>query len=177
LKTNWNENFIQSNKFIGRTISKSNFDLVQQKIIQFMERNKKLLDSRRSNGRIRDCHGDIHSGNIFVTDRVYIFDAIEFSKRFRYSDMASDMAFLAMDLEFKKRASLSDFFVKKYMQYTHDEQLLDLLTFYKCYRAFVRGKVTSFKLDDPNICDKEKGEAKEEATAYLLLASSYAQNI
>ena len=86
---------------------------------------------------------------------MYIFDAIEFNERFRYSDVAADMAFLAMDLDFKGRTDLSDFFVKKYVEYSGDKELMKLLPFYKCYRAYVRGKVVGFKLNDPN-CAKKK---------------------
>ena len=67
-----------------------------------MENNKALFESRIKNNKIRDCHGDMHSGNIFITDKICIFDAIEFNDRFRYSDVASDVAFLAMDLDFQQ---------------------------------------------------------------------------
>ena len=69
-----------------------------------MENNKSLFENRIKNGKIRDCHGDLHSGNIFITEKICIFDAIEFNDRFRYSDVASDVAFLAMDLDFQEQA-------------------------------------------------------------------------
>ena len=68
-----------------------------------MENKKALFESRIKNNKIRDCHGDLHSGNIFITDKICIFDAIEFNERFRFSDVASDVAFLAMDLDFQKQ--------------------------------------------------------------------------
>jgi aminoglycoside phosphotransferase family enzyme len=126
-------------------------------------------------GRVRDCHGDIHSGNIFATNGIYIFDAIEFNERFRYSDVAADVAFLAMDLDFRERSDLSDFFVEKYIEYSGDEELMMLLPFYKCYRAYVRGKVVSFKLNDPNVGREEKSSATKEAKAYFKLAFAYAK--
>ena len=139
--------------------------------------NSSLFEKRVAEGRVRDCHGDIHSGNIFVTDRIYIFDAIEFNERFRYSDVASDIAFLVMDLDFKERSDLADFFVKRYLDYSGDQGLIELLPFYKCYRAYVRGKVTSFGLRDPSIGSEEKGAAVEEAKAYFRLASVYARAV
>ena len=173
IKTNWNENFEQTREFVGKTISIKNFELIRERIGDFMRRNVSFFEKRVAEGRVRDCHGDIHSGNIFVTDQIYIFDAIEFNERFRYSDVASDIAFLAMDLDFKERADLSSFFVKRYIKYSGDQELMELLPFYKCYRAYVRGKVISFKLKDLNVDSEEKRAAMKEAKAYFKLASTY----
>ena len=175
--TNWKENFDQSEEFIGKTITKEDFQLIREKVTEFMTRNAAIFEKRIAEGKIRDCHGDIHSGNIFVTDRIYIFDAIEFNDRFRYSDVASDIAFLAMDLDFKERGDLSNFLADKYVEYSGDQGVRMLLTFYKCYRACVRGKVVSFKLNDPSINEKEKVLATQEASAYFKLASCYAKNL
>jgi aminoglycoside phosphotransferase family enzyme len=176
VETNWKENFQQTEEFINKTISTKNFKLIREKVEDFMKKNTPLFKKRIAENRVRDCHGDIHSGNIFVTDEIYIFDAIEFNERFRYSDVAADVAFLAMDLDFKKRTDLSNFFVKKYLEYSGDQELTKLLPFYKCYRACVRGKVTSFKLNDPNINAEEKTAAINEANAYFKLAATYAKN-
>jgi uncharacterized protein len=176
IKINWDENFDQTQKYINKTISGQVFNLIKSRINLFIERNKALMESRKTENRIRDCHGDIHSGNIFIVDKIYIFDAIEFNDRFRYSDVASDIAFLSMDLDFQNRKDLSDFFVKKYIDYSGDQKVETLLPFYKCYRAYVRGKVTSFKLDDPNISNEEKFIATTQAKAFFELASIYARN-
>jgi len=175
VETNWKENFEQTQEFVSRTVSVKDFKLIRGKIDGFMKGNLPLFEKRVAEGRVRDCHGDIHSGNIFVTDRIYIFDAIEFNERFRYSDTASDIAFLAMDLDFKGRSDLSRFFVKRYVGYSGDQELMNLLPFYKCYRAYVRGKVASFRLKDPNIGSDEKSKAMKEAKAYFKLASIYAK--
>ncbi len=177
VKTNWDENFAQTKDYINKTLSQPDYSLIDRKIDGFMAKNKVLFDKRTGEGKVRDCHGDIHCGNIFVTDRIYIFDAIEFNDRFRFSDVAADMAFLAMDLDFKGRTYLSDFFVKKYVEYSGDEELLKLLPFYKCYRAYVRGKVVGFKLSDADVCNKEKKEASHEAKAYFKLAANYVKNL
>jgi aminoglycoside phosphotransferase family enzyme len=175
IETNWKENFDQTKEFIGKTISTEDFKLINGKIEHFTKRNVPLFEKRMAEGCVRDCHGDIHSGNIFVTDRIYIFDAIEFNERFRYSDVASDVAFLAMDLDFKERTDLSKFFAERYVEYSGDQELMKLLSFYKCYRAYVRGKVVSFKLRDPSINREEKNMATKEAQAYFKLASTYAK--
>jgi hypothetical protein len=175
IETNWKENFEQTREFISKTISMADFELISERIGDFMKRNVSFFEKRMEEGRVRDCHGDIHSGNIFVADRIYIFDAIEFNERFRYSDVASDIAFLAMDLDIKDRADLSSFFVERYVKYSGDQELTKLLPFYKCYRAYVRGKVVSFKLKDPSLGSEEKRAAMKEAKAYFKLASAYAK--
>ena len=124
IKTNWDENFAQTLKYINQTISKTDFEFIQSRINNFMENNKLLFESRIKNNKIRDCHGDMHSGNIFLTEPICIFDAIEFNDRFRYSDVASDVAFLAMDLDFQDRPDLSDYFIGKYINYSKDQELI-----------------------------------------------------
>jgi aminoglycoside phosphotransferase family enzyme len=173
--TNWRENFEQTEEYVGKTITAENFKLIHEGVENFMKKSEPLFDERMAKGKIRDCHGDIHSGNIFVVDKVYIFDAIEFNERFRYSDVAADVAFLAMDLDFRKRPALSDFFVEKYIEYSEDQEVRMVLPFYKCYRAYVRGKVVGFRLKDPNINEQEKAAAVKEAKAYFKLASNYAK--
>jgi aminoglycoside phosphotransferase family enzyme len=177
VKTNWDENFAQTTKYINQTISQGDFQNLQTKINSFIENNKTLFESRISDKRVRDCHGDLHSGNIFITDKICIFDAIEFNDRFRYSDVASDVAFLAMDLDYQQRSDLAKYFIERYLAYSKDLQLNNMIEFYKCYRAYVRGKVISFRLDDSNIAEKEKASAITEAQAYFKLAAEYAKNL
>ena len=177
IKINWDENFSQTQKYVNQTIPVAEYQFIQNRVNNFMEKNRSLFENRIKNGKIRDCHGDLHSGNIFITDKICIFDAIEFNDRFRYSDVASDVAFLAMDLDFQQRSDLSAYFIERYMLYSKDQQLTKLLPFYKCYRAYVRGKVISFKLDDPNVSSEEKTAATKEAQAYFKLAADYAKNM
>jgi len=177
IETNWKENFEQTQEFIGRSISRKTHQFIQERINDFMRTNKNLLEKRVKENKIKKCHGDMHSGNIFIADKIYIFDAIEFNERFNNCDVASEVAFLAMDLDFKERKGLSKFFVEKYVEYSGDQQLKELLNFYKCYRAYVRGKVTSFKLNDPSINEKEKIAATKDAKAYFDLALNYAKEL
>jgi uncharacterized protein len=177
VKTNWDENFAQTKKYINQTILQSEFQFIQPKINNFIEKNNSLFESRIADKRIRDCHGDLHSGNIFITDKICIFDAIEFNDRFRYSDVVADVAFLAMDLDFQQRSDLADYFIERYIGYSKDQQLTQLLPFYKCYRAYVRGKVISFRLDDPNIKREETACATNEAQAYFKLSVEYVKNL
>jgi uncharacterized protein len=177
IKTNWKENFEQTEAYVGKTISLEDFKLIRERVEDFVKGNVSLFEKRIAEGRVRDCHGDIHSSNIFATNGIYIFDAIEFNERFRYSDVSADVAFLAMDLDFRRRSDLSDFFIERYVTYSGDQELRKLLPFYKCYRAYVRGKVAGFKLDDPNVSNEDKNAAAEEAEAYFKLAADYVKTL
>ncbi len=177
IKVNWDENFDQTKKYIDKTITAADYPFLENKVGSFMEANHALFEGRIGRGKIRDCHGDLHSGNIFITDKICIFDAIEFNDRFRYSDVASDVAFLAMDLDFQQRPDLADYLIERYLAYSKDQDLTKVLPFYKCYRAYVRGKVISFKLDDQNVSDKEKADATKEAQVYFKLAAEYAKKM
>jgi len=172
-RVNTDENFEQTRCFIGRTIEKAAYDALVSYTDIFYTVHKDLFPKRIADGRIRDCHGDLHMEHVVLTDPVAAFDCIEFNDRFRYSDTAADIAFLAMDLDFHGRRDLSDALVLAYVDGTGDVGVLDVLNFYKVYRAYVRGKVLSFKLDDAHISEGEKEEARSSARAYFELALSY----
>ena len=82
-----------------------------------------------------------------------------------------------MDLDFHGKENLSTYFVDRYIHYSNDKGLLNILSFYKCYRAFVRGKVTSFKLNDKSVSEKEKEESKQLAKKYFDLTFKYSKQI
>jgi len=170
---NTDENFDQTEKYIGRTISKDNYQRIKDYTESFVEKHAPLFNKRIKEGRIRDCHGDLHAAHICFSDGICIYDCIEFNDRFRYCDIASEMAFLAMDLDHYGRADLSRSLVKAYVAESGDNELLELLGFYKGYRAYVRGKVEGFKLDDPYISKVEKEKTQEVAASYFDLARSY----
>ena len=105
---------------------------------------------------------------------MYIFDCIEFNERFRFCDVASDIAFLAMDLDFHGLASLSARFVDRFIQKSDDRTLAKMLNFYKCYRAYVRGKINLFTANAPEVDTKTKQQCLEMAQKYFQLAERYA---
>jgi aminoglycoside phosphotransferase family enzyme len=170
---NAEENFTQTEKYIGGTISRGQYQRIKAYTEGFISQNASLFNKRIADGMIRDCHGDLHAAHICFTDDICIYDCIEFNDRFRYCDVASEVAFLAMDLDNYGRVDLSRSFVNAYVAQSQDNELLKLLNFYKCYRAYVRGKVESFHLDDPHIAGEEKARIKERARRYFELAESY----
>jgi aminoglycoside phosphotransferase family enzyme len=170
---NTEENFNQTEKYIGNTIVQEKYQRIKAYTNRFIEENSALFRQRITNGRIRDCHGDLHAAHICFGNGICIYDCIEFNDRFRYCDVASEVAFLAMDLDHYGRADLSGDFVNAYVVRSQDKELVALLNFYKCYRAYVRGKVESFKLDDPHISNEEKARVLAIARNYFELAESY----
>jgi predicted kinase len=91
--------------------------------------------------------------------------------------VASEVAFLAMDLDRRGRSDLAERFVDRYQQASGDETLRDVLDFYRCYRAYVRGKVNSFQLDEPEVPDDAKATAREIAQNAFALACDYASRL
>ncbi len=193
VRFNWDENFAQTAEFRGKTITARQFAETQAAVERFMAEKRALFRQRRKGGFVRRCHGDLHSKNIFIlgedsrgrglkdssggtgeSSSIRIFDCIEFNPRFSCSDVASEIAFMAMDLDYWGHKDLADFLVERYVVFTGDTGLLRLLDFYKCYRAYVRGKVTSFVLNDPGVATRGKAEARSTAAKYFELSHRYA---
>ncbi len=170
---NIEENFSQTAPNIGRTITREQYQQIRDYTNTFVEKNAPLFEKRAADGRIRDCHGDLHAAHICFMNGICIYDCIEFNDRFRYADVASEVAFLAMDLDNYGQPDLSKAFVDAYLTASKDKDLPHLLNFYKCYRAYVRGKVEGFKLDDPLILEQEKTKILTVARRYFTLATTY----
>ncbi len=173
IRRNCDENFTQTEKYIGSSITAEEYQRIRDYTDRFIDANRQLFNRRVAEDKIRDCHGDLHAAHVCFTDDICIYDCIEFNDRFRYSDVASEIAFLAMDLDRYQQSALSVHLVDTYVGLSRDEGLLGLLDFYKCYRAYVRGKVESFKLDDPYIPEEEKARVLSAAQSYFKLARSY----
>jgi len=174
IATNVLENFDQTRKYREGPVSKEAFDALESWSRSFMDNNAALFDLRRAQGHIKDCHGDLHLEHICIEDdAISVFDCIEFNERFRFGDVASDVAFLSMDFDFNGEPSLGDTFVNAYVDASGDASLCDVLKFYKVYRAMVRAKVTSFMLDDGGLDDAARDEAFRRAKQYYDLAYEY----
>ena len=169
------ENFEQTESFIGcEALSQAQFDAISTYARDFLSRDE-MFNQRMDAGKVRDCHGDLYSANICLADQVYIFDCIEFNERFRYCDVASDAAFLAMDLDFHNLKSMSEHFIDRLTAASGDETLRPMLNFYKCYRAYVRGKIGLFTAHDPQVDEATKKSCLEQAAKYFILAEQYAK--
>ena len=175
IRHNWDENFEQTEPFIDRTLSRQTWETCCAEIERYMRVYSHIFDERISSGRIRDCHGDMQTDDIFVdpdTGTAHVLDAIEFNRRFRYSDTLSDVAFLSMDLRKRGAPELAEAFLESYYASSSDTPIPSLLLFYECYRAYVRGKVRSFVVDQPEPAAAEKESAASEARGFFELALS-----
>jgi hypothetical protein len=170
---NISENFQQTERFVGTCLAPAEFDDLRAYSRAFLDQKKGLFDQRAAEGRIKDGHGDLHTAQIFLENGISIIDCIEFNNRFRYSDVAEDIAFLAMDLDYHHRPDLSQLFVLAYIEESEDDGVVGLLDFFKVYRAYVRGKVNSFRLDDAQLSAGEREQVLTSAQSYFRLAHSY----
>jgi aminoglycoside phosphotransferase family enzyme len=172
--TNTQENFAQTDKYFGTIIEPETYHHLKAYTEGFIKDNAALFRERMAGGYVRDCHGDLHAAHVcFLKNGICIYDCIEFIDRLRYTDVVADVAFLAMDLDHYGRRDLAEVFVRAYIRESGDKELMRLLNFYKCYRAYVRGKVGCFQYDDPQIPSGEKEKIQDEARSYFELAESY----
>jgi len=128
---------------------------------------------RRRRGFVRECHGDLHLGNIARIDgELVIFDGIEFSEEMRWIDVMSEIAFVVMDLEDRRRVELAHRFLNAYLEGTGDYAGLAVLPFYLAYRALVRAKVALLRTAQAG---RGASASRTESRGYLRLASRYAE--
>jgi hypothetical protein len=133
---NWDEHFTQTRPYLDWPLAREASDEIHRRVLAFCRTRASLFDRRIAAGRIRDGHGDLRAEHVCLTDPVAVVDCIEFNHRFRYGDVAADVAFLAMDLEEQGFPDLAQGFVRAYGAYAEDAELPSVLDFYQCYRAF-----------------------------------------
>jgi len=177
IRHNHEENFAQTLKYVNVTIPEYQYNFIKDYVENFLAEKKALLEKRVADHRIRDCHGDLHLEHICIADEIIVFDCIEFNERFRFADVAAEVAFLTMDLDFNGYREQAESFVKSYLGHSHDTDMLILLNFYRCYYAYVRGKVISFRLDQKDIPADERSQIVKTAQRYFDLAFTYAAHL
>jgi len=176
LRVNWQENFDQTRPFVGRTLTTEQFDAVREYADRFLTQQAALLTERAASGRTRDCHGDLRADSIVIGGRgeICVMDCIEFNDRIRYGDVAGDIGFLAMDLDARGRPDLADELMSAYLSASDDETLPCVLDYYRCYRAYVRGKVESLQIEESEIPLDQRAAAAARARSLFELARTYA---
>jgi aminoglycoside phosphotransferase family enzyme len=175
VRFNNDENYEQTAAFVGRAIQVEQYDTMRVFTDTFVEQRRDLLLRRIAEGRIREGHGDLHLGNIFFVEAPVIFDCIEFNPRLRNLDVACDLAFLVMDLDFRGRSDLARGVVSRYVELSGDHELPELMDFYCGYRAYVRGKIACLTSTAPELDEAAVEQQIELARAYFALAHRYAQ--
>jgi aminoglycoside phosphotransferase family enzyme len=140
----------------------------------FLEQQEFLFIERASQGDIRDVHGDLHTGNIFLYEDPVIFDCLEFNDQLRQMDVLNEVAFLCMDLEAWERQDLSTLFFENYVRFAaiNDiDRYMPLFNYYKTYCANIRAKVALLNTAGSSMPLPE--QKKQAALRYLNLLSHY----
>ena len=166
----------QDEGFVGHTIRKDQFMEIDAFFRAFIAAHWRALNDRASEGRVREGHGDLRAEHICVRgNEIDVIDCVEFSERLRYGDVASEIAFLAMDFERLGAPLLGDELVEAYAEMIGDDELAMFVPFYKCYRACVRGKVESLRGVEGEVGAAERERAVKLARSYFALAWQYAR--
>ena len=171
------QNFRQIMPLAGESLDAGRYDYVRAATFNYFIRNKHLLEKRIAAGRFRHAHGDLRAEHIYLMEDglIQILDCIEFNERLQVMDVASDLAFLIMDLEYRQASQCARELLKAYYRHSDDTGLPGMMDFYKCYRAMVRCKVNCILLSGP---DSDQGRRKASLTharGYLKLAHFYAR--
>ena len=137
---------------------------------------KGVLQQRKAQGHIRECHGDLHLGNVaLIDDQPVMFDAIEFNRGLRWIDTINDVAFMTMDLRERGRADLAQRFLDRYLQHSGDYASLTVLRFYEVYRALVRAKIAAIRSTQTDLDDNERQAVDTELRGYIGFAQQLTQ--
>ena len=174
LRVNTDENFTQTEDHVDTLLSRPAYDTIRYATNRFYDQQGDLLNRRRAGGHIVDAHGDLRLEHVHLTaERVCIYDCIEFNERFRYIDVANDIGFLAMDLDLHGRPDLANHLVYHMVRSLRDPDLPRLVNFYKCYRAYVRGKVEGMRSLEHEVPPDEQAQSKQRARAAYQWALRY----
>ncbi len=156
---------------------------VQATLDQLLQWTEREFEGRRASmarrlegGQVRECHGDLHLGNIVLLNGCpTLFDAIEFNPQLRWIDVINDLAFAFMDLFDHGLERFAWRLLDRYLQATGEYAGLEVLRFYAVYRALVRAKVARIRADQPSISADEHAGALAHCAHYVRLADSLSQ--
>lgn len=138
---------------------------------QEFDRLKRVMVERKEQGHVRECHGDLHLGNLVMfRGKPTLFDCLEFNPELRWIDVVCDVAFLVMDLIDRKAEPFAWRVLNEWLQQTGDYPGLRLLKYYLTYRALVRAKVAALRLHQTNLTEREIRRQSELLQSYLNLA-------
>ncbi len=168
------ENFHQIRHQIKDPALLSKLDILEKWSTRTSDKLEPIFRKRKQEGYIRECHGDLHLGNIILlNEKVTLFDCLEFNEKLRWIDVLSEIAFLVMDLEDHQRPDLGRRLLNKYLEQTGDYSSLSVLQYYKVYRAMVRAKVNALRLGQADMNQQQIDTVLEECKAYIDLCSEY----
>lgn len=152
---------------------------LQQWEASAFEALRSRFDERARAGRVRECHGDLHLGNVTqVEGRTTLFDCLEFSAPLRWTDVMSDVAFMAMDLHSHGLDRLARRFVNAYVERSGDAAGLRVLRYYQVHRALVRAKVAALRAEqlDASASEPRRSQAASALRHYLDVALAFTRH-
>lgn len=174
---NIEENIDQSAPYVGTIVAPTQLELIEEVSRQFLDDERALIEVRLAAGKVREGHGDLHLAHICVEgptpDELQIYDCIEFNPRLRCLDIAVDIAFLSMDLDYHGHPAFARRIVELLAHDLRDADLPRLVQFFSIYRAHVRAKVACFRANEIAPELPEFFAVRNEAERYFDLATSY----
>jgi hypothetical protein len=170
------QNFAQIRTLPGQAESRPVLEEVERWTRREHARLREILAERKREGLVRECHGDLHLGNIvFLEGEPLVFDCIEFNPELRWIDVMNEVAFLVMDLQAAGRTDFARRFLNGYLEATGDYAGLRVLRYYCVYRAMVRAKVMLMRASQQECTPEDRASATALFGRYLSVAASCAQ--
>lgn len=172
IRANVEDNFSASRAVSRAVLGTAGVEALEAGQVAFIRGHAELFRERMRQGRVRDGHGDLRLSQMYFDDRggIRILDRIEFNDRFRYADVAADVAFLSMDLAIRGHRGLAERFLAAYARASGDYDLYALVDFFEGYRACVRGKIAGFAVLDPAVPQAVREAAAGKASRYFRFA-------
>jgi len=164
------ENVAALAPFTNELRAADDLETLQRLLLSGVHLRGETLRARQRAGRVRDCHGDLRPDHICCTDALPIFDCIEFSPRIRHCDVASEMAFLAMELEFLGARPLGGTLIDAYVTASGDRELPDVLPIFQAHRALIRAMVAALTSGETEIAPDARERLRDDARRYLAIA-------
>ncbi|TSA50508.1 MAG: aminoglycoside phosphotransferase [Nitrosomonadales bacterium] len=166
------QNFVQIRGLLATSAERESLALVEAWSLAQHATLLPLFAQRHEQRFIRECHGDLHLGNIALVDgAIQVFDCIEFNPALRWIDVINEIAFLVMDLAGHGQPDLAWRFLNAYLQETGDYAGLRLLNYYQIYRAMVRAKVARIRTAQAHLRAEDRKLALDSYAVYTGYAS------
>lgn len=165
------QNFEQMQPLLPGAADLSQLAIVHARTTEEYAAHEKDFAARRAQGRVRECHGDLHLGNIaLIRGRPVPFDGIEFSAELRWGDIMSEIAFPVMDLLQHRQPALAFRLLNGWLETGGDYAGLCILRFYLAYRAMVRAKIDAIRAAQPGLAKRARQQTLDACRDYMQLA-------
>jgi len=170
------QNFVQIAPRLDDPADSAQLDALQRWSEAEHARLTPLMAARKRDGFVRECHGDLHLGNLaWVDNQLLVFDCIEFNPELRWIDIQSEVAFCYMDLLQRGHADWAWLLLNLWLERTGDYEGLALLRYYTVYRALVRAKVAAIR--SAQTAGPERDAARAEVRTLLELATTLTRTL